>query len=66
MAGWPTFGKELLIRLTIFVMSFCNFDFSHFGLEGWKLVLIVLVPGHCLPFTFYTSVLLMQLNIITD
>ena len=25
---------------------------SHFGFEGWTLVLIASVPGHCLSFTF--------------
>ena len=28
------------------------FCFSHFGFEGWTVVLIVPAPGHCLPFTF--------------
>ena len=31
---WPSFGKELLIRLTIF--SLCVF-FPRFGFEGWIL-----------------------------
>ena len=26
---------------------------SHFGLEGWTLVLIASVPDHCPPFTFH-------------
>ena len=35
-------------------MSICIFVVSHFDFEGWALVLIEQVCGHCLPFTFKT------------
>ena len=31
---------------------FVAFVVSHFGFEGRLLLLIALVPGHCLPFNF--------------
>ena len=34
-----------------FLESICALVVSHFGFEGWTLVLITSVPGHCLPFT---------------
>ena len=39
------------------VCSLCNltyfkFSYFHFGFEGGTLVLIALVPDHCLSFTF--------------
>ena len=48
-AGWPPFGKELLIRLTI--CSLCTVCTCIFGFNGMILVLIAPVPGHCQPFT---------------
>ena len=50
-----TFGREVLIRFTICslcISTYCNFNYSHFGFDGGTLVLIALVPDHCLPFTF--------------
>ena len=41
----------MLIRLTIcslWSMSFCYFGVSHFGFRGGTVILIALVPGHCL------------------
>ena len=43
-----TFGKELLIRLT--VCSFCFKSICHFGIEGVTMFLIATVPDPCLPF----------------
>ena len=55
VAEWPSFGKELLTRLTMFslcILTFCNFSyFQKFGFEGWIWVLIASVPGICLLFT---------------
>ena len=49
------FLGQLLTRLTVCslcIMSICNLSYFPFCFEGWILVLIVAVPGHCLPFTF--------------
>ena len=56
VAEWPPLGRELLFRLTVcfFVFSFIVILFiSHFGFEGGPLVLIALVIGHRLSFTFF-------------
>ena len=48
VAEWPSYGKELLIRLTVCwrVMSICNSGCWFRGRE----VPIAPVPGGCLPF----------------
>ena len=56
VAEWQPFGKELLTRLTICIFVFRLFVIlvsSHFGFEGWIWVLIALVAGLCLLFTFF-------------
>ena len=48
-----TFGKDLLVWLTVCfhcIMSISNFDCFLFCVLGGTVVLIVSVPGHCLPF----------------
>ena len=50
------FGRKLLIRFTVFLFVFLLMIvlvISHFIFEGVTLVLVALVPGHCLSFTFY-------------
>ena len=42
----------------VIVVIFVSFD--SFGFEGGALVLIALVPGHCLSFTFFMS---LKLNV---
>ena len=40
---WPPFGGELLIQFTVCslcILTYRNFRCSHFGFEGWTLVLI--------------------------
>ena len=37
----------------LFLCLFVALTVSHFGIEGRTLVLIALVSGHFLPFTFY-------------
>ena len=44
------------VPYVLFVMSFLALVISHFRFEDRALVLIVSVPGHCLPFTFLTSI----------
>ena len=44
----PVCGKTKII-LTYHVIVILVI--LHFGFEGWTLVLIASVPGHCLPFT---------------
>ena len=44
VAEWPSFGKELLIWLIVFVVV------PYFGYEGGTVVLIAPAPGHCLHF----------------
>ena len=36
------------------ILSICNFIFTHFDLEDMILVLIVLVPGHCLRLFYFS------------
>ena len=52
-----TFGRELLIWFTrhdIFVFRLIVISvISHFGFEGWTLVLIASVSGVFLSFTFF-------------
>ena len=43
-----SFGKNVFSLLRLFVVLVD----SNFGFEGGNLVLIVPVPGHCLPSTF--------------
>ena len=55
----PPFGRELLIRFA--VCSLCILTYrilvsSHFGFEGWTLVLIASAPGHCLSSSFYIDI----------
>ena len=53
----PPFGKELFTLLPHFVFVICLFVvlvISRFGFDDRLLVLIVPVPGHCLPFTLAT------------
>ena len=57
IADWPSFGKELLTRLTICslcILTICNFVIPHFGFEGWIWFLIASVSGLCILFTFLT------------
>ena len=44
-------GNSMFSLLCLFVALVV----SHLGFEGRALVLIVSVPGHCLPFTYYYS-----------
>ena len=51
-----TFGKELLIRLTIcsiYILTVCILVISHFGFETLNWVLIASVPGICILFTIF-------------
>ena len=46
VAEWPTLGKDMLIRFTIFdlyISSYCYLIIYHFCFEGKTLVLIVSV-----------------------
>ena len=48
IAEWPSFGKELLTRLTVCplcILTICNLVISRIGFEGWIWVLIASVPG---------------------
>ena len=38
------------------ILTYCSsLVISHFGFEGWTLVLMASVPGHCLSFTLICS-----------
>ena len=50
VTAWPRFGKELFTLNRIFALYYsCIF---HYCFYGRNLVMIVLVPGHCLPLSF--------------
>ena len=49
VAEWPSFGKELLTRLTIFslcILNICILNISRFVFEGGICVLFAPVPDH--------------------
>ena len=56
---WPSFGKELLPRLTIcslWILTLCNLSYFLFWFEGWIWILIASVPDFCILFTFVLNV----------
>ena len=62
VAEWPTFGKQLLTCQWLTLCSLCLFFLlivilviSHFGFEGWILVLSASVPDICILFTFISN-----------
>ena len=62
VAIWPQFWNELLTRLTICtlcVLTVCYFSYFPFWVSGRDLGLIAQVPGHCLLFTFKSSLIML-------
>ena len=55
IAEWISFGKELLIRLTmcsLFIWTICNFSYFPFWFGVWVWFLFASVPGLCVLFAF--------------
>ena len=61
-SGEHLLGKEMFISLTVIGISIVLF-ISHFGFEGRILVLVVTIPGICLPFFYLARTPFRYINI---
>ena len=50
-----TFGKRAAHSIVFVICLFVILVGSHVGFEGWAVVLIAPIPGHCLPFNILLS-----------
>ena len=55
VAEWPPFGKKLLSRFTLCILTISNFSYSRFGSESGIWVLIAPVSGHCIRVSCFTG-----------
>ena len=55
MATFKERAAHSVNQMFLLLRLFVDFSVSHSGFEGVNLALLVLVPGHCLPFTFHVK-----------